>query len=316
MWLLQLDLANHSQWTRELESFPDAFQHRRQFAIGIEQSVGPHGFSRLAWAGDGGVFAADARLPVTVALECARLIHTSFEGWQAKTRLANRLGLSVSLHRALVTTADDPAYCFGTHLNEFMKRERDLRDPSAACCTTITGATYRLLTYEQQTGWELLHESIGSLGRVYRLASNDSPFDWLVGAWIAKPLDDDEDGVITAAYADIDDLGNPFVVYSYAGDDEHTGSYENIRWQNDDMVGTFGWIHSPINGHFRLTPSADRLTMSAGWWYAEDVTGDVAPPYSDWGGVHNMWIKVPDKPLPRWAEEAIHNRKTSPHLGP
>lgn len=164
MWLLQLDLANHSRWTHELNSYPDAFRHRREFAHAVEAALAQHDFCRLAWAGDGGVFAADGRKSVTSAIEGATSVHETFQGWRNTARLSDCLGIHVSVHRALVTTADDPSYCFGMDLNEFVKRERDLRDQSADHTTTITSAVFRLLTHEQQTGWVLLSESVGTLG--------------------------------------------------------------------------------------------------------------------------------------------------------
>jgi hypothetical protein len=308
MWLLQLDLANHSQWTRELNSFPDAFRLRREFALRVKEGLNRFGFDRLSWGGDGGVFVADGARAVTEALNAAVKVRGVFDNWRGKARQGERLALRVSLHRTRVTTADDPAYCFGTELNEFMKYERKLRDPDDVNSTVVTGRVLEDMTHEQQQHWRQLSASVGTLGRPFCLVPDPvaesrvtDALEWMEGAWFSGESN-------SWAYVGPRDAGRRRFVYCYGGDNKYVGEYENLEWDGRDVIGTFAWVAAPISGRVRLTPSARHDRMKGGWWYAEDLPSSGPPTYGSGGMIPSSWTKKKGKAYPKWALRALAGR--------
>lgn len=323
MWLVQMDLANHSKWTVELRSMPEAHKYRKEFAESVTAQLHSHGFNRLGWMGDGGIFAADGQQSVSCVLRAIETTHHAFATWAMKVERSSILGLRVSAHRTRVTTAEDPAYCFGSGLNDFMKRERELHPTEAKSSTAITEAVFQDLEFEEQRRWVEFGHGVGTLGKVFGqypyiavLESNatieaqllvsssasvippsQEDFSWLSGAW-----ENLESG--SWAYADTSDPESLRWVYCYGGDDDHTGTYQ-MNLAGDEIRGVFSWVKVPISGYVLLKPNERRDRLEGGWWYAEDVPAGKRVSFGYPGMVNSVWVHHPEKPYPTWAREAL-----------
>jgi hypothetical protein len=127
--LLQLDLEGHSDWLRHADSKPAAVTARVSFAEAVSKRLVGCDFSRVFWAGDGGLFARDATgLPsydcvVSAAVEAARV----FAEWRDESPDRTLLGLRLSAHAAHpLYEHPDPSYWTSDDLNVFAKYERDI----------------------------------------------------------------------------------------------------------------------------------------------------------------------------------------------
>jgi hypothetical protein len=305
MWLVQLDLTGHSRWTAELNSFKDAYHHRREFATRITTQLVKYGFTRLSWGGDGGIYAASSNLPISRVIEAGESIHEIFRTWAKKTPGGKDLGVRVSAHRARVTTADDPAYCFGSELNDFMKYERSLADNRVPDSLVITRAAFVELTLAERERWVPIEaQVVGTLQAAYSRRHSNSPSKpvkkqwpaWLEGAWFNVESN-------TWAYGRVVD-GRPKFVYCYGGDTRHTASY-HLTWKAKSLRGTFHWVDSPISGFVYLTPNAKKDRISGGWWYAEDVPLGEEPTPALPRMIKSDWRRRQGKKFPAWAEKAL-----------
>jgi hypothetical protein len=125
--LLQVDIEGHSTWLRHSQSKPGAVMARIEAADRLSDVATRHGFDRVFWAGDGGLFARDASgLPdqdclVAAGEDCL----TEFERWRRVAPDRAQLELRVSAHSAYpVYTYHDPGQWTSDHLNLFIKHER------------------------------------------------------------------------------------------------------------------------------------------------------------------------------------------------
>lgn len=314
MWLLQMDLEGHSSWMRRFASWPGAYHWRRDFAERVEKCLVKLDFERLSWAGDGGVFVASGQGPAIKTVNAAFAVHSTFADWQTTAPRPDELSLRVSAHRARITTADDPGYCYGDGLNAFIRHERDLRDPGAVHSTVITSKVLLGLEPHQQAHWFELELGINNLGRLYGYEPDghggatsviDPPLDWLVGAWRAVPQQAPGDAAPTWAYAALTDLGELRLVYCFRGDDRHMGSYADFRYEGEDLVGTSEWADGPFTGQFRLAPSADGSEMLGAWWFTTEIDSNGTPGFDAPTVPLATWTKQPDKAVPLWARRAL-----------
>lgn len=310
MWLLQLDLAGHSRWTAGLNSFKDAYNHRREFANRITAKLINYNFTRLTWGGDGGVYVASSNLPISLVISAGEAIHESFRTWAKKVPNGKKLAVRVSAHRARVTTADDPAYCFGSELNDFMKYERSLADDRVADSFVITQTAFVELTIAERKHWVPIEaKSVGTLQAAYSRHHNVSLSNpvkrkwpsWLEGSWFNVESK-------SWAYGRVVD-GRPKFVYCYGGDTHHTASYD-LTWTGKSLRGTFHWVDSPISGFVYLTPDSKKENISGGWWYADDVPFGVEPTPTLPRMIKSGWRRQQGKKFPAWAEKALASAKS------
>lgn len=107
--------------------------------------------------------------------------------------------------------------------------------------------------------------------------------------------------------------GRLYIPYCYAGNDELTAHYFNCRMVGDTLFGRFEWFDHPISG-YAFYKLGSRGRAIGGWWYAEDVPGDVQWDISRIddslpGMVKSTWQRVNGNPtFPLWAETYFSRR--------
>lgn len=199
LYLIQIDLANHSRWVDEINSNPDATAARAEFAERLIGNLKHNKFERVFWAGDGGVFCSPHINNTEDLISAIDEIFKTFEHWRSQS-LNNRdirslLSIRVTVDLDNIYTHRDPGYWHSNRLNKFLKYEREIgRNGTAA----ITEEVFRQLKTEQQQRWEggrtrvLL--GVGEKWIVYRdqtrkVVSSQIFVDWLSDSNYSNPGD-------------------------------------------------------------------------------------------------------------------------------
>jgi hypothetical protein len=156
MWLMQVDLQNHSVWASDL-TWPDVREARRDFKRRLNDNLKRFGFICSHWAGDGGLFVAPVSkvgahraVPAKDVLAAAYKTEKIFSDWEAKETDRSKLSLRVSLHKTSIAIDDDPGNWFSVELNCFMKYERDL---AMAGAISMTEPVYKSLPGALKRPW-------------------------------------------------------------------------------------------------------------------------------------------------------------------
>lgn len=127
--LLQLDIEGHSQWFRGNPHKREAINAKANLADRVAKLMSNHGFDRISWAGDGGMYACDATLLRNYdgAVDAARAVGKEFQDWRKGDADRVNLGIRISIHRAYpVYTHETRGYWTSVDLNAFAKHERDI----------------------------------------------------------------------------------------------------------------------------------------------------------------------------------------------
>jgi hypothetical protein len=157
-WLLQVDLAGHSNWMQAAKSKPDAARARAELAERLSSSLQHHGFDTAFWAGDGGLFtcrkesvlADNLYKPIDEIFQC-------FQIWKTIETTANQqrdqLNLRVTLHTDEVYVHANSGYWYSDELSTFLKFEREIALLGSA---VITQNVYQQMSEEYQNDWGFL----------------------------------------------------------------------------------------------------------------------------------------------------------------
>lgn len=137
---LQIDLAGHSRWFCNAESWPEAFEARVQFAEKVTKKLEEYDFYLLFWQGDGGIFRHDVASESTknydFAILAADVAFHIFLEWKNEKTDRQNLQLRVSIHHGWpVYTHKYPGYWISDDLNIFAKNEREIALPGTIAIT-------------------------------------------------------------------------------------------------------------------------------------------------------------------------------------
>lgn len=180
MWLMQVDLAGHSDWVRKLSASPTARQARADFSERLAAALRPN-FERVSWAGDGGLFAAPlqtnpgaARTSASDCVSAADTIRAVFREWRSLLKYGDMLGVRVSVHAADIFVLEDPTQWYSDELNRFMKYERLIGRRDAI---VLTHEVFTRLA-EGQERWKRWRERDAEIPwDLYTDGDTNGPFD-------------------------------------------------------------------------------------------------------------------------------------------
>jgi hypothetical protein len=110
-----------------------------------------------------------------------------------------------------------------------------------------------------------------------------------------------------------------YIPYCYAGNDELTAHYFNLKLIDDTLIGRFEWFQRSVYG-FSFFKIIDNDTIEGGWWYAEDMPKQNFDNYwAERGKIGNMVKskRVRIKNLtydnyPEWAKEYFKKKELFP----
>lgn len=144
-WLLQIDMAGHSGWMKEFESDLEAMEARTELASSIIEALPNHGFNKIFWAGDGGLFAAevDPNHKAQICVDAATVVFEKFKKWQKiQPKERRKLNLRVSLHRDEIYHHEEVGFWYSDNLSLFLKYERTIANTGAIA---LSNEVYRRL---------------------------------------------------------------------------------------------------------------------------------------------------------------------------
>jgi hypothetical protein len=135
LYLLQIDLANHSKWVSSLGSDPDATEQRAEFAEKLKLGLVPYGFERAFWAGDGGVFFTDDKHDIKDTIGAIDETYSIFSIWKARYENRRLLNIRITVHVDQIYTHKEPGYWYSETYNAFLKHERKFGITGSAVIT-------------------------------------------------------------------------------------------------------------------------------------------------------------------------------------
>ena len=150
--LLQMDLAQHSKWVRDLDSWRESKAAKNALLDQMTAALRTEGFERMFWAGDGGVFYASVdSLAENQCVKAAKAALDTFHAWKTDIPKSGSLGLRISMHKCRVQTTMDSGNWHASELNDFIKYERFI---GAKDSIGITEEVYNLLQGDEKQNWK------------------------------------------------------------------------------------------------------------------------------------------------------------------
>jgi hypothetical protein len=133
--LFQVDLGGHSRWVQDQPTDREPANARAEFSMILQRRLRLHGYDRLYWLGDGGLFARkhDGVADANSACEAADAAFELFEEWKKSHWDLRLRACATYLDSVLIDP--DPGNWLSANLNAFLKFERSIALPNAFVIT-------------------------------------------------------------------------------------------------------------------------------------------------------------------------------------